>query len=84
MNELKYEIDIAFESFLDNHKEYTKEHENDPVSPHNRKYFSIDTTADEEFNVYRAIHDLTEKELRFLYALMTDKVMQAFISSTEE
>ncbi len=83
MNELKYEIEGAFEAFLDDHKEYTKEHENAPTSPHNPKYPSIDTTADEEFNVHRAICDLSEKELRFLYALMSEKVLVALMYSTE-
>lgn len=84
MNELKYEIEGAFEAFLDDHKEYTKEHENAPTSPHNPKYPSIDTTADEEFNVHCAIHELSEKELRFLYYLITDKLMCALIYNTDE
>ena len=84
MNELKYEIDGAFESFLDDHKEYLKEYENAPVSPHKPKYEGINTTSDEEFNVYCAIHDLTEKELRFLYSLMTDKLLYALIYNTDE
>lgn len=83
MNELKYELEGAFESFLDEHKEYLKGHENDPVSPHKPKYEGIDTSADEEFNVHRAIHDLTEKELRFLYALISDKLLFALIYNTE-
>lgn len=83
MNELKYEIEGAFEGFLDDHKEYTKEHENNPPSPHKPKYPNIDTSADEEFNVYRSIYDLSEKELRFLYALMTDKLLVALMYSTE-
>lgn len=84
MNELKYEIDGAFESFLDEHKEYLEGHENDPVSPHKPKYPGIDTTANEEFKVYCAIHDLTEKELRFLYSLITDKLLLALIYNTDE
>ena len=83
MNDLKYEIEGAFEGFLDDHKEYTKEYENNPPSPHKPKYPSIDTTAYEEFNVYRSIYDLSEKELRFLYALMTDKLLVALTYSTE-
>lgn len=83
MNELKYELEGAFESFLNEHKEYLKEHENDPVSPHKPKYPGIDTTADEEFNVHCAIRDLSEKELRFLYALMSEKTMLALIYNTE-
>ncbi len=83
MNELKYELEGALEAFLDEHKEYIKGHENDPVSPHKPKYPGIDTTADEEFNVHCAISDLSEKELRFLYALMSEKVLVALMYSTE-
>ena len=85
MNEaLKYEIEGAFESFLDEHKEFTKEHEDKEPSPHNPKYPNIDTTADEEFNVHCAIHDLSEKELRFLYSLITDKALVALMYCTNE
>ena len=84
MNELKFELEGAFNAFFDEHKEYLKEYENYPASPHKPRYPDIDTTADEEFNVYCAIHDLSEKELRFLYYLITDKLMCALIYNTDE
>lgn len=83
MNELKYELEGAFEAFLNEHKEFIEEYQNRPTSPHKPKYKGIDTTADEEFNTYCAIRDLSEKELRFLYALLTDKILIALMYSTE-
>lgn len=82
-DELKFEVWGIFESFLDDHKEFTKEHEDNPPSPYKPRYPEIDTTANEEFNVYRAISDLSEKELRFLYALMTECMLIALKYSTE-
>lgn len=82
MNELKYELEGAFECFLDEHKEYLEGHEDEQLSLHKPKYEGIDTTADEEFNVYCAIRDLSEKELHFLYALMSEKVLFALIYNT--
>lgn len=77
---MKQEILFAFEEFLDTHKEFTKEHENETASPHKPKYPGINTSASDEFTAYCALSDLTETELYFVYALITDKALQTIIN----
>lgn len=68
---MKSYIYDVFESFLDTHKEFTIQHQDLPPSPHKPRYSYIDTTADEEFNVHSLLQNLSDKELYFLYALMS-------------
>ena len=73
MNE---EIHIALESFLDDHKEYTEEHKDNPPSPHKPKYPGLNTTAQEEFNALCLLNELSNRDLIFAYMLLTEKAIQ--------
>lgn len=69
---MKTEILNKFESFLDDHKEYLEEHKNRPPSPHKPRYQGVNTTAENEFNVYSVLNVLNETELQFLYELINE------------
>ena len=69
---MKYWTDGIFESFLDDHKEFYEEYKDRPASPHTPRYSYIETTAEEEFNVHSLLRLLSNKELYFLYALMSE------------
>lgn len=81
---MKYNFDGAFEAFLDDHKEFTKEHADLPESPHTPKFEEIPTTAEEEFNVYSALKVLNEKELLFAYRLLVHVSIQDLRDMAEE
>ena len=59
-------INKFFDDFMLSHHEYMPGNEGSPKSPHKPLFEDVETTADEEYRVYKAIETLTEKELEFL------------------
>lgn len=68
---MKNYIHDAFELFLDEHKDFTEEHKDLPESPHKPRYSYINLSAEEEFYVFCLLRELNDKQLYFLYALMS-------------
>lgn len=70
---MKNQLMGVFESFLDDHKEYTAEHKDRKRSTHKPRYQGINTTADNEYKVLNILCDLNETELTYLRELLNDQ-----------
>lgn len=82
--ELKYELEGAFNAFIEDHLEFTEEHKDISPGIHKPRYSYIDTTAEEEFKVHSLLSTLNNKELCFLYALMNQKGNEAMEYAIQE
>lgn len=82
--DMRFFIDGALEAFLDDHKEYYVEYKDRPASPHTPRYPNIKTTAQEEFDVHCLLRQLSNKELYFLYALMSEVGLEVIQDYAEE
>ena len=78
---MKYELEGAFNAFLEEHLEFTNEYMDKLPSPHTPRFSYIDTTAEEEFNVHSLLSALNEKELYFLSALMNQMSIWAMMDA---
>lgn len=81
---MKFELEGAFNAFLEEHLEFTEEHKDVQPGPHKPRYSFVDSTAEEEFRVHSLLSTLSDKEIYFLYALMSEIAIETMMIEDEE
>lgn len=66
---LKMEIEGELGAFLGLHPEFYKDHQGEPGT-HKPRYEFLQTTAEDEFEVYVCLSKFTEKQLLFAHAVL--------------